>query len=418
MPYLSFSTYQKDDGSPDMDKNNANKDTDSSSFLKGTPEFRRKQRQRLVQAYRKQPIHLSPTLDEYYYHFTKGQESEDHRKSRNETQVVTRYLSKYQQKNKDEWTLLRVNQLWAWTIEEKWLITASSCASSDKETKFVKDIVEYLQKQGKEGSNRRGPKSPAELRDLIAEYCINVYERKYDPKYLTSSLEEVVQTSQSSQAQPGSRDRPSSSQKNAKNPPQHESYNGNISESQQKVQSRLTRSKTGLTCHDCHIGHNLGDDINAQYVLSDILELDQAAAQTQEALQTTIQLQDSHIANLQAEESAKQGRTLYIFTLFTIVFVPLSFFSSLFALNVDDFLKTPTWALIVICYVHYTKKDDSSDAGEKETGQEQGKKEQIGKQQTGKDKKGESQASEPQADQQPARASATWDLERALPNSQ
>ncbi|KAM0497315.1 hypothetical protein ACHAP8_006805 [Fusarium lateritium] len=145
-----------------------------------------------------------------------------------------------------------------------------------------------------------------------------------------------------------------------------------IAKSQQKVQAKLARSKTGQACHDCHTGNNLGPDINAQYALSDILELDQAAAQAQEALQTTLALQDSQIANLQAEESAQQGRILFVFTLFTVVFVPLSFFTSLFALNVDDFLQAPPWALIVIftaplpllglaaLYVYYSGKNNSS----------------------------------------------------------
>ncbi|KAL3595568.1 hypothetical protein FPOAC2_09911 [Fusarium poae] len=515
MPYISFSSYHKEDESDpgqqdSQEVNNSPRGPEQhddanpgATDQSKTPETRRLQRQFLLNCYEKesQPIHSSPTLDEYYYHFNMAgkSKSKEQRISRNETQVVTKELFKRGVKDEEVWTLLRVNQLWAWTIGEDWLITASSCASSDSETRFVKDILEHLGKKEKEGNNRHGPRSPADLRDLIAEYCISIYERKYNLKDLKPMVKSGTKSDQSSgikqnrnsTSTPGKNDVTGRTQVKSdadKQQQQQQQHNAEeeeeerersirqifsdaineigrveselfrafcdrqsseegqksghwaiawqrfvdwlpfitkrhtrdknekrmtarqqldllnrgttdaaeylfkikdirdelnilktIAKSQHKVQSGLTRGKTGQTCHNCHIGSNSGPDINAQYVLSDILELDQAASQAQEALQTTLSLQDSQIANLQAEESAQQGRILFVFTLFTVVFVPLSFFTSLFALNVDDFLSAPPWALIVIftaplpllglaaLYVYYSGKNDSSKSDKKST---------------------------------------------------
>ncbi|KAM0497316.1 hypothetical protein ACHAP8_006806 [Fusarium lateritium] len=209
MPYLSFSSYHKEDENnlvkpcdPEQHYERGDAITGASDMHK-TAELRRYQRRLLLQAYEEetQPIHSSPTLDEYYYHFRMSGKSREQRVARNETQVVTKELYKSGEKGEKVWTLLRVNQLWAWTIGEEWLITASSCASSDVETRFVKDILEHLGKKEKEGSNRRGPRSPAELRDLIAEYCISIYERKYDPKDLKPEDKEENKSQRQDQKQ-------------------------------------------------------------------------------------------------------------------------------------------------------------------------------------------------------------------------
>jgi hypothetical protein len=62
----------------------------------------------------------------------------------------------------------------------------------------VKDILEHLGKKEKEGNNRHGPRSPADLRDLIAEYCISIYERKYNLKDLKPMVKSGTKSDQSS----------------------------------------------------------------------------------------------------------------------------------------------------------------------------------------------------------------------------
>ncbi|KAI1398184.1 hypothetical protein F4819DRAFT_44601 [Hypoxylon fuscum] len=76
--------------------------------------------------------------------------------------------------------------------------------------------------------------------------------------------------------------------------------------------------------------------------------MDSLASRIQSAVDSTLSLLHSEIANFQTEESVKQGRILMTFTLITIIFLPLSFLSSLFALDVESFQKTPPWAFGVI----------------------------------------------------------------------
>ncbi|KAJ0302382.1 hypothetical protein Brms1b_012042 [Colletotrichum noveboracense] len=76
------------------------------------------QRQHLFSAYEGSVMHDSPTLDEHYYHFAEDEDSTNDRKGRNRTQVISKYLhmGPYADESDMPRTILRVSQLWAWTI--------------------------------------------------------------------------------------------------------------------------------------------------------------------------------------------------------------------------------------------------------------------------------------------------------------
>jgi Mg2+ and Co2+ transporter CorA len=46
---------------------------------------------------------------------------------------------------------------------------------------------------------------------------------------------------------------------------------------------------------------------------------------------------EAQYASRVADEGMKQGRTVMLFTIITIIFLPLSFMSSLFGMNASDF---------------------------------------------------------------------------------
>lgn len=77
---------------------------------------------RLLQVYKDDALHRSATLDESYYHFGSDKASREDRDYRNSSQVVTEYLEgeKREPGKKREpgeaFTLIRVKQLWVWTI--------------------------------------------------------------------------------------------------------------------------------------------------------------------------------------------------------------------------------------------------------------------------------------------------------------
>ncbi|KAI1409325.1 hypothetical protein F5Y13DRAFT_92301 [Hypoxylon sp. FL1857] len=84
-------------------------------------------------------------------------------------------------------------------------------------------------------------------------------------------------------------------------------------------------------------------------ILITLLDLKQKQASISEAISARKQAENSaHYAQQQAEqaeETAKQGRTLMLFTVVTILFLPLSFMAAFFAINIDVFPKNNAGSL-------------------------------------------------------------------------
>lgn len=124
MPYLSFSTQCA--GTDDRESKDTQYHFQSSNqehIKQGAEDVQlqrlyeeRNKYQSLLSDHENQIIHRSPTLDEWYYHFdTHDPESTKDRDQRNESQVVHKYLPKGDKKQ-THWPLIRVNQLWVWTL--------------------------------------------------------------------------------------------------------------------------------------------------------------------------------------------------------------------------------------------------------------------------------------------------------------
>ncbi|UQC90706.1 uncharacterized protein CLUP02_16236 [Colletotrichum lupini] len=355
-------------------------------------------------------VHDAPTLDEHYYHFAADEESQRDRGHRNKNQVFT----KYQQENKtgEPLGLIRISQLWAWTIEDgniEWLITSASCAEIDNERTitFINSIVDHLRTQVEEGSRERGPNSAAELSKSIAEYCVGTYDRqkevqksKLDKKngnqqnlamdvtkdnvstdISGSTTRHEAETSEISIRQTFSNfinrigrqeadlyGQFSGYTRTLRQEEETSSSHGNpltteeadkkaaqllfeikdvrdelnilrtVAEFQRKVQSRMDGREPNA------ISTVLDADLTAAYVRNDIDEMDKLAGRIRDALHTTITLHESEI-------SLDQGKRVMMFTVITAWFLPASFLTSLFALDVSSFLQAPLWSLLVTLLV-------------------------------------------------------------------
>ncbi|KAK1536613.1 uncharacterized protein CCOS01_01933 [Colletotrichum costaricense] len=121
-----------------------------------------------------------------------------------------------------------------------------------------------------------------------------------------------------------------------------------VAESQLKVHLSISGTEKCDICTGCH---DLDDDSTAKYNRKDIIELDKVAEQIQDSVRTTISLQESEIANRQAIEAVNQANIVTVFTVITLFFSPLSFMTSLFALDVAKFLEAPVWSLITILVI-------------------------------------------------------------------
>ncbi|KAE8356311.1 hypothetical protein BDV28DRAFT_117200 [Aspergillus coremiiformis] len=90
---------------------------------------------------------------------------------------------------------------------------------------------------------------------------------------------------------------------------------------------------------------NSGDGFDFQYyhphtpvdTRLELLEMAREAESTQDAINTLLDLRQKHAGNQDAEFGRQQANTTMVFTIVTIVFLPLSFLASLFALNVTEF---------------------------------------------------------------------------------
>ncbi|KAI8308606.1 hypothetical protein K4K61_002478 [Colletotrichum sp. SAR11_59] len=209
------------------------------------------QRQDLFSAYKTSVLHDSPTLDEHYYHFAEDKDSARDRLDRNETQVITKYLSPgskvggKRQKPQKPQTILRVSQSWAWTIGDKWLITSTSCAKVDEKSTFVAEI---------------------QLSKVIAEYCIGACERKQE---LEKQISEPIRDDQSD---------PASAKTKIKDVRDELHILKTIAEYQQKVQASMENTIPSVS------KAGFDENMKAKYVKNDVEELDRLASNIQEAV--------------------------------------------------------------------------------------------------------------------------------------
>ncbi|CAJ0546994.1 Ff.00g016210.m01.CDS01 [Fusarium sp. VM40] len=407
MPYLYFSTYHQSESHEQVEP----------AALPSEPERRVlaeiNMRQKLFEAYKNRVIHRPTTLDEFYYQFSSDKDSIEDRNLRNRDQVVTKYLRCGDSEEQRHWPLLRVSQLWVWTIDEKWLITSTSCATNDIRDNLVTDILEHLRRQVENGSRRIGPTSASEMSRVIVDYCIGTYDRKRRSQIVNLDRDQPLRaggTTTGNQYRAntiGVNPNTAADEKRIEERSIHQIFSDSINEIGRKESSlfglsygrhdRSREPETGPGAGDTskmmedlknalktvseqlrHI-KDIRDELNilmsiakfqrkvqstmtksqpvedlsSDYLLRDIKELDRFADQTQEAVKTTLSLQESEIANLQASESVKQGKVVLIFTLITVWFLPLSFLTSLFALDVESFMKAPAWALYIIFLVPF-----------------------------------------------------------------
>ncbi|EWY84207.1 hypothetical protein FOYG_13970 [Fusarium oxysporum NRRL 32931] len=405
MPYLAYSTHCRHWDNRLVPDNQELKDAhDLYEELQDKYEGKDKQQ------------HGSPTLDEWYYQFAQGDnEARDDQNSRNESQVVSKYLKENPETNDtpcvtepNQWTVVRVNQLWIWTISKDWIITATSSPFDNSPDALVEDILNQLSKQAEYGGSHALPVSATELVPIIIDHCIGSYEKKPNESnrisigqtfshYINSigrqettlfdsfrawSLEEHPRKKEKATANksPMIQSLVKSSIKDTAGTTPSTSRVGGAETKQTNVQTQSQIISAAIKEEKRLYGDikDVRDELNilksvaqfqqivqrglagkevdeswfsSTYVVKDLQELDSIAERIQSAISTTLSLQQSDVANRQATEATRQGKTVMTFTFATVLFLPLSFLSSLFALDVASFQEAPAWAFYVIFFV-------------------------------------------------------------------
>ncbi|KAK6716981.1 hypothetical protein SNK05_000182 [Fusarium graminearum] len=335
---------------------------------------------RLLDVYKDDALHQSATLDESYYHFGSDKASRADQEARNKTQVVTRYLNgknkkenekekekgdktKSRKKREEEepsgpFNLVRVKQLWIWTILDEWVITATSHAVDElQEDDLPKDFLNHpdIHEQITEASSQPG--FAARVATLIANYCVDAYERKRSSEQVDTSKDSDSSSSNSHDVREELATRSIRQlfsdivNENAREEKRLFSDCHSLTQSRKKgnddkLESILTQASqlacdikdlrdelnmlrsivnSQLTVQKIMPGNTKGSSsITGEYFSKDLEELENVAKRTQESVDTILTLAETEIANDQARQATRQGRTMMVFTVVTILFVSRS----------------------------------------------------------------------------------------------
>uniref|UniRef100_A0A093V039 Ankyrin repeat domain-containing protein 50 n=1 Tax=Talaromyces marneffei PM1 TaxID=1077442 RepID=A0A093V039_TALMA len=337
------------------------------------------------------PLHFRRTLDQYYYYNLLTTEARD------TDQVVSRYFKKIWPEDDNENLLLMVDQLWLWILDEDTVVTSfpQRWNKSEARTEFDpdpnndSDIVECIIRQiGK--NNRRPLEDVFDLAELIVSQCIGTMFEHHDianeklrfSDFFEASIGNVTFeeskmfidfTELSSRLAKDDQNISTSDElkedrkklydisqetnlvKEIKDIRDELHILSTVLEDQETVlddmheniramkaakieRGETKKSETTLSYHSLpervrmhqKVVHGLEKQAEKTYVaLKDLLDLKQKQANVSEA----------RTQGKQAAETARQGQTLMLFTIITVFFLPLSFMSSFFALNVDEFVR-------------------------------------------------------------------------------
>ncbi|KAF5250374.1 hypothetical protein FANTH_4474 [Fusarium anthophilum] len=122
--------------------------------------------------------HGSPTLDEWYYQFAQeDNEAINDQSCRNKSQIVSKYLRENEragdmgiEREPNQWTVVRVNQVWIWAISTKWVITATTSPLGGSPDSLVEEILNSLSKHGEHGGSGGQPVTASELLPAIIDH--------------------------------------------------------------------------------------------------------------------------------------------------------------------------------------------------------------------------------------------------------
>ncbi|KAI0449383.1 hypothetical protein F5B21DRAFT_50144 [Xylaria acuta] len=344
----------------------------------------------------KQIKHAPMTLDQYYYPTISNTSERDN------DQVLSKFLQKkHEQPSKAEKKILMVNHLWVWIIDEKTIITATTDASNqesseglDQKTngRLLEDALRNILRN-ENGSIFEGATSAYSVMELILGVATGLFVEKSVtiPKQSSKGPVEIFRDSirdvanreaslfkdflyglQEARRQQGPLPEQQLDHKSQSRPAPLSRYHVISSETELLYEIRDIRD-------ELHILRSLAEDQEVVWqqafpsnrmknessrfefctptdVKKDLDVMLLEADKIEGYINTLLDLRQAEYGRLQAYDSARLSKILFVFTVATIVFLPLSFLSSLFALDVSVFpheagnLKYQGWWLFPILF--------------------------------------------------------------------
>ncbi|KAM0282095.1 hypothetical protein ACHAO9_010416 [Fusarium lateritium] len=358
--------------------------------------------------------HTPMTLDQYYYPTLTDTDSRD------KDQVLSKYLElKALQADRPPTTstvpnstdrtvkdrpisILKVDQIWMWIVDEKTIITASTEAedrngnSKASLLQTVLDSIIYGEKRG----TFEHPTSAHSMMDLILGVATGFFAKKFVPlpdnpgrifktplevfrESLRHAADEEIFLYQTFLRELNGQKRrdmwqdESPSNHVIKDMPSHPlssssdpysiSPEAKVLDTIRDIRDELHMLKSlaedqELVWKQAFKDSALEDSFQyyqlcaPEDVKKDLDDMLMEVETINNSINTLLDLRQKQASISQANDTAKQSNTIFVFTVITIVFLPLSFLSSLFALDVSSFphgsgdLKYPGWWLFLILF--------------------------------------------------------------------
>ncbi|QSZ35438.1 hypothetical protein DSL72_008308 [Monilinia vaccinii-corymbosi] len=367
MPYLTFSNYSKHGSELTTERKRFNDLIEAYEF-----------HDRSASNDSRRILHSSRTLDQFYYH------SLPDTSRRDSSQVVTRYAG-FNTEDDETWDILRVDELWLWVVDEKTIITSSTSRLDHREDPVLEGVFDSLREAKGKNKGQPPPSSVDELCKYITSYCIELFDkatlrcikRNNDRLSVRQIFSNSINDATNGEMElftkfkrkiddkvnPQGRHHNIPKEASAKPEDQEKDYKSistatnlllevkdirdelnilkYLLEQQKRVWERLLEmpADTDEASEGSDLPHRKeterwkGPDLT----IRDILEMDKLTQRIQESVNSVLGLEQNE-ANLSEAVSARnQGKTLMVFTIITIVFLPMSFLASLFALNIKSF---------------------------------------------------------------------------------
>ncbi|PYH88778.1 hypothetical protein BO71DRAFT_467058 [Aspergillus ellipticus CBS 707.79] len=312
--------------------------------------------------------HEPVTLDQFYY-TALGDTS-----ARDDDQVLSKYLKKQieensgspdiQKRTSDRKQILMVNQLWVWVIDEKTIISTTSNSPSQSENLIFDKISRIVQ-----SSTIYRPESVESMLSMLMGITAGLFvERNVLEQLPSKTILDVFRESIQDKAN-----------EETKELKKFRTSLNKSSKSSKKLESANPYEDIGAQADLLHEIKDICDELNILKALTEVQEtvwkqvfktenLDRfalnhaqlqhtptarrqeieemlvEAKMTLESVQNLLDLRqkqasilEAEYARIQAEDTGRQSNTVMVFTIITIIFAPLSFLTSLFALNVTNF---------------------------------------------------------------------------------
>ncbi|KAH8690561.1 hypothetical protein BGW36DRAFT_57335 [Talaromyces proteolyticus] len=342
------------------------------------------------------PLHFRRTLDQYYYYTLPTTEARD------SDQVVSRYFEKTWPEEENENLVLMVDQLWLWILDNDTIVTSFPQRWNKSEEKSEKDpdpnndsdIVESIIRQiGKQ--DRRPLTNVFDLAELIVSKCVgtmfehpdianeklrfaeffeisigntneeskmfndftDLFERlaKDDQNISTSDelkkdLRKLFDISEETKLVKEIKDIRDELHIISTILEDQETVLVDMEEAIQAMKARKTEGVEQKKLQTASSYHSLPERVRMHKAV--VQGLDKQAEKTYVALKDLLDLKqkqanvsEARTQGKQAAETARQGQTLMLFTVITVFFLPMSFMSSFFSLDIAEFVRNSDGAL-------------------------------------------------------------------------